>query len=167
MSSLLNRATKGLNAVEDVARVMTIVSMTGVVFYQVVARIVFKWSSPALEEAARFIMIWSIFIGAVVTTREDGHIKMGGIFRSPKGVMWFELFSKVITLGFLCVFVVWSYDFAAYSLHKGMSSIVLGVPLIVVHACFLVTGVLMTIHTLVHLIRRINDVRNFYAGGAK
>ena len=59
--------------------------MTGLVFYQVAARIIFKWSSPALEESARFIMIWSIFIGAVVTSREDAHIKMGGIFRSGAG----------------------------------------------------------------------------------
>ncbi len=58
--------------------------MTVIIFVQVVARIFFKWSSPAMEEAARFIMIWSIFIGAVVSTREDSHICMGGFARTPK-----------------------------------------------------------------------------------
>ena len=149
---------KWIRTVEDAGRILTIISMTTLVFIQVVARIFFKWSSPAMEEAARFIMIWSIFIGAVVTTREDSHIKMGGIFRGTTGTLWFELLSKLVAFAFLCIFVVWSYDYTAYSLKKGMNSIVLGVPLVVVHCCFLVTGVLMAGHTLVHLIQRIGAV---------
>jgi TRAP-type C4-dicarboxylate transport system permease small subunit len=159
-----NKVLRWLVAAEDTGRIITIVSMTGLVFYQVIARIFFKWSSPALEEAARFIMIWSIFIGAVVTTREDSHIKMGGIFKGPQGEVWFELISKIVTFIFLCVFVAWSYEFAAYSLRKEMNSIVLGVPLVVVHICFLVTGVLMAFHTLVHLINRVGRVIHFYRG---
>ena len=159
-----NKVLRWLYFAEDAGRIVTIVAMTGLVFYQVVARIFFHWSSPAMEEAARFIMIWSIFIGAVVTTREDSHIKMGGIFKGPHGELWFEFVSKIISLIFLCVFVAWSYEFAAYSLRKGMSSIVLGVPLVVVHVCFLVTGVLMTFHTLVHLIDQIKRIINFYRG---
>lgn len=154
-----------LYKIEDFGRVVTIVAMTMIVFYQVVARIVFKWSSPALEESARFIMIWSIFIGAVVTTREDGHIKMGGFARTKKGKVIFDLISKVVTLVFLCVFVKWSYEFAVHSWQKGMSSIVLDVPLVVVHVCFLVTGTLMVFHTLVHLISRVGEVRTHYKNG--
>lgn len=159
-----NKILRWLYFAEDTGRIVTIVAMTGLVFYQVVARIFFHWSSPAMEEAARFIMIWSIFIGAVVTTREDSHIRMGGIFKGPQGEIWFELVSKTVTLIFLCVFVAWSYDFATYSVRKGMNSIVLGVPLIVVHACFLVTGALMTIHTLVHLLNQIKRIITFYRG---
>ena len=167
MADELTRAGGWLNKVEDTARILTIVSMTGLVFYQVAARIIFKWSSPALEEAARFIMIWSIFIIAVVTSREDGHIQMGGIFRSGAGRRLFEAASKIITLAFLIVFIVWSYRFAAYSLEKDMNSIVLGVPLIVVHACFFVTGLLMAFHTLIHLIDRLKKVIAYFNGGAR
>lgn len=156
-----------LNKIEDAGRIVTIVAMTLIVFYQVVARIVFKWSSPALEEAARFIMIWSIFIGAVVTTREDGHIKMGGFAKTEKGVLYSELIFKIITFIFLCIFVKWSYDFAAHSIKRNMNSIVLGVPLVVVHICFLVTGVLMAFHTLLHLIDRVGKVLSFRKGGKK
>ena len=110
-------------------------------------------------------MIWSIFIGAVVTTREDGHIKMGGFVRTQKGKLVFDLISKLVTLAFLCVFVKWSYEFAVYSWQKGMNSIVLGVPLVVVHVCFLVTGTLMVFHTLVHLINRFGEVRALFKNG--
>ncbi|MGA6926399.1 MAG: TRAP transporter small permease subunit, partial [Desulfosarcina sp.] len=97
-----------------------------------------------------------------VTTREDSHIKMGGVFKGSRGKVWFELVSKIVTFSFLCVFVAWSYEFAAYSLRKGMNSIVLGVPLVVVHVCFLVTGILMAFHTLVHLIDRLGRVIHLY-----
>ncbi len=164
MENSKNKILHWLHIIEDSGRIITIAAMTGLVFCQVMARIIFKWSSPALEEAARFIMIWSIFIGAVVTTREDSHIRMGGIFNSPKGKIWFELISKMVTFVFLCIFVVWSYEFVIYSIHKGMNSIVLGVPLAVVHACFLITGVLMAVHALVHFINQIMSIFKFYKG---
>ena len=152
---------------EDAGRIFTIVGMTILVFIQVVARIFFKWSSPAMEEAARFIMVWSIFIGAVVTTREDGHIRMGGVFNTRHGRVWFEAISQLVCLIFLCVFVFWSYEFVAHSVRRGMSSIVLGVPMVVVHSCFLATGVLMAFHTLVHLLNRLGRVAALYSGGKK
>lgn len=162
MAERKNRFLYWLYCIEDTGRIISIITMTGLVFYQVVARLFFQWSSPAMEEAARFIMIWSIFIGAVVTTREDSHIKMGGIFNGPRGKVWFECLAKVIALIFLSIFVVWSYEYAAYSIRKGMNSIVLGVPLIVVHSCFFVTGLLMVLHTLIHLTDRIKQVIRLY-----
>jgi TRAP-type C4-dicarboxylate transport system permease small subunit len=164
MKEFITKTIKYLHIAEDAGRIFTIVAMTILVFIQVVARIFFKWSSPAMEEAARFIMIWSIFIGAVVSTREDSHIKMGGIFKREPGVLWFELLSKVICFAFLCIFVYWSYEFVAHSLRRNMSSIVLGVPLAVVHSTFLVTGVLMAVHTLYHLFDRIGQVARYYKG---
>ncbi len=155
-----------LKFLEDNRRIVTIIAMTAIVFIQVVARVVFKWSSPAMEEAARFIMIWSIFIGAVVSTREDNHIRMGGFVKTPKGQAIFNVISKIITFLFLCVFVKWSYDYALYSLKKDMNSIVLNVPMIVVHSCFLVTGSLMTLHTFIHLLRQSKTAWHLFKGDA-
>ncbi|MCP4671112.1 MAG: TRAP transporter small permease [Desulfobacula sp.] len=166
MKDLLSFLFKILKIIEDNGRILTIIAMTLIVFIQVAARIIFKWSSPAMEESARFIMIWSIFIGAVVTTREDSHICMGGFVSSPKGKAVFNIISKVVTLLFLCVFVKWSYEYALHSYSKNMSSIVLDVPLIVVHSCFMVTGSLMVIHTFLHLLKQIKNVRQLYRGDA-
>ncbi|PIE61175.1 MAG: hypothetical protein CSA29_04700 [Desulfobacterales bacterium] len=155
-----------LTFIEDNGRIVTITAMTAIILIQVVARIVFKWSSPAMEEAARFIMIWSIFIGAVVSTREDSHIRMGGFCNTPKSKAVFNVVSKLITFLFLCVFVKWSYDYALHSHTRKMNSIVLNVPLIVVHSCFLVTGLLMALHTFIHFIRRAKDAWRLFFGGA-
>lgn len=151
-----------MRIIEDNGRILSIITMTLIVFIQVVLRVVFKWSSPAMEEAARFIMIWSIFIGAVVTTREDGHICMGGFVSSDKGKAVFNVVSKVITLAFLCVFFKWSYEYALHSYSKNMRSIVLDVPLIVVHSCFMVTGGLMVIHTMMHLVNHVKKLTHVF-----
>lgn len=156
------KTIRWLHRTEDSARILTIGSMTGIIFSQVIGRAMFNWSSPSLEEAARFLMIWSIFFGAVVTTRVDGHIRMEGFFRSGKGKLWFELFSKVFILIFLFVFVWSSAEYASHSIRKGMVSYVLQMPLIVVHVSFLVGSVLMALHTLLHLIKRIRELREAY-----
>ncbi len=148
--------------IEDIGRITSIVLMTGLVALQVLFRIVFEWSSPAWEEAARFIMIWSIFIGAIVTTREDGHIKMGGLFNSGAGKKWFDLVEKLVCIGFMIVFVVWSWDFAVYSVQKSMQSIVLRLPLIVVHICFLVCSLFIVVHFIVHLGKHVQELITFY-----
>lgn len=156
-----------LYIVEDAGRVATIVAMTAIIFGQVMLRIFFNWSSPAWEESARFIMIWSIFIGAIVTTREDGHIKMGGVFRSAKKLIIFDVISKFLCLAFMAIFIKWSYEFALYSLAKSMQSIVLRVPLILVHICFFVCGLFIALHFLVHLINRIRGFLKFNRGGTQ
>lgn len=162
---MLSRLYSALKSIEDNGRIITIIAMTAIIFTQVAARVIFKWSSPAMEEAARFIMIWSIFIGAVVSTREDNHICMGGFVRTRKGIVLFQVVSKLITFLFLCVFVKWSFDYALYSHQKGMNSIVLNVPMIVVHSCFLVTGSLMALHTFVHLLKQIRNALHIFMRG--
>lgn len=162
MNAFFRRLYALLTFVEDNGRIVTIIAMTAIIFIQVVSRIVFKWSSPAMEEAARFIMIWSIFIGAVVSTREDSHICMGGFTKTPKSRAVFNVVSKLVTFLFLCVFVKWSYDYALHSHVRKMNSIVLNVPLIVVHSCFLVTGFLMTLHTFIHFIHRVKTAWNLF-----
>lgn len=164
VNSILNRLERGLFLMEDFGRIATIVAMTGIVAFQVIMRVVFKWSSPALEEAARFIMIWSIFIGAIVTTREDGHIKMGGLFNSGVKKIWFDLLATSLCLVFMIIFVNWSWEFAIYSIEKSMRSIVLRLPLIVVHICFFVCSIFIVFHFFINLMKKTKTIINYYKG---
>jgi len=163
-SMIVNKVARFLTVTEDIGRIVTIVSMTALVFLQVMLRVFFRWSSPAWEEAARFIMIWSIFIGTIVTTREDRHIRMKGFFGSGSKQLWFELIAKIVCFLFLCVFVKWSYEFAVHSIEKSMRSIVLGMPLIIVHSCFFLCGMFTALHFLIHVINRARKISSYYKG---
>ena len=162
---VIDKIRRFLSAGEDICRILTIITMTALVFIQVLLRLVFKWSSPSLEEAARFIMIWSIFIGAVVTTREHSHICMGGIFKKKIAKLWFELVSTLVCFLFICIFTKWSYDFAAYSLDKSMHSIVLRMPLIYVHSCFFICSVFISFHFGLHLLDHVLSLKLYYNKG--
>ena len=115
-----------------------------------------------MEEAARFIMIWSIFIGAIVTTRENSHIRMGGLFKEGIVKQWFELLSTLVCFVFIVFFTKWAYDFAVYSLEKSMQSIVLRLPLIYVHACFFICGLFITFHFALHLLEQSFNLKTHY-----
>ena len=162
--TIVDKVGRFLTVTEDVGRIVTIVSMTALVFLQVMLRVFFRWSSPAWEEAARFLMIWSIFIGTIVTTREDRHIRMKGFFGSGSKQLWFELIAKIVCFLFICVFVKWSYEFAVHSIEKSMTSIVLGMPLIVVHSSFFLCGVFTAFHFLIHIINRVREITIYYRG---
>jgi len=151
MKTALSRLYAVLISFENNARIVAIITMTAIIFVQV---------------SARFIMIWSIFIGAVVSSREDNHICMGGFVRTRKGIALFKVISKIVTFLFLCVFVKWSFDYALHSYKKDMNSIVLNVPMIVVHSCFLVTGTLMALHSFVHLLRQTRDALHIFRTSA-
>lgn len=158
----IERIRSFLSFGEDIGRIVTIVAMTGLVFIQVVMRLVFKWSSPSLEEAARFIMIWSIFVGAVVTTRENSHIRMGGLFKKGIAKLWFELISTMTCFVFILIFGCWAYQFAGMSIEKSMQSIVLRMPLIYVHACFFICSLFIAFHFSLHLLEQVIRIRKHY-----
>lgn len=159
---IINKIRRFLSVGEDIGRILTIVAMTVLVFIQVLLRLVFKWSSPSLEEAARFIMIWSIFIGAVVTTREHSHICMGGFFKKTIAKLWFELVSTIVCFLFICIFTKWSYGFAVYSLGKSMHSIVLRMPLIYVHSCFFICSIFILFHFGLHMLENVLSLKEYY-----
>ncbi len=165
--SKIDKFRQFLSTAEDIGRITTIIVMTTLVFIQVLLRLAFKWSSPALEEAARFIMIWSIFIGAIVTTRENSHIRMGGLFKKGLAKKWFELLSTLICFVFILFFTKWAYDFAVYSLEKSMQSIVLRLPLIYVHACFFICSLFITFHFALHLLEQFLDLKIHYTENQK
>jgi TRAP-type C4-dicarboxylate transport system permease small subunit len=161
-SSRIHKIRHFLSTAEDIGRVLTIIVMTGLVFIQVLLRLMFKWSSPSLEEAARFIMIWSIFIGAIVTTRENSHIRMGGLFKKGVAKKWFEFMSTLVCFVFIIFFTKWAYGFAIYSIEKSMQSIVLRMPLIYVHACFFICSLFITFHFALHLLEQFFDLKILY-----
>jgi TRAP-type C4-dicarboxylate transport system permease small subunit len=155
-------------AAEDFLRTATIITMTALVVIQVILRVLFHWGSPVWEEMARFFLIWSIMVGALVTTREDEHIKMDILehyVRSPKTRLSFEVVMKFICFLFLCVFTWWSWRFLLWSVRVNQQSFVLEIPMYTVHSAFAICGFFATLHFLIHFIKKTNQLINFKEKG--
>jgi len=147
-------------AAEDTLRIATIGIMVALTFIQVVLRILFSWGSPVWEEAARFVMIWSIAAGMIVTTRNDEHIKIDIIASmrlSKKVRIVGDIVGKLTCFIILCIFTWWSWDFILWSIGLNQRSYLLGMPMYPVHAAFLIGGVVSSLHMLAHLINRVKE----------
>lgn len=153
-----------LYAGEDVLRIITIVAMTLLVFIAITLRLIVAWASPAWDEIARYIMIWSIMAGAIVTSREDEHIKMGILrnrMHTEKQLLVYDFTIIVITLLFLCVFTVWSYQFLSFSIERGLRSIVTNIPMAPMHASFLAGAFLSVLHFIIHAVKKGQELLNY------
>lgn len=142
---------------EDILRIVAILGMTILVFISIMLRLILCWASPAWDEIARYIMIWSIMAGAIVTSREDEHIKMGflkTILRSERQQLTHEFITTVVTLLFLIFFTVWSYQYLTFSVERNLRSIVTNIPMAPVHASFLIGVSLSLLHFFIHTIRK-------------
>lgn len=62
-------------------------SITGVVFLNVLSRYIFKISLPWSEELARFMFIWLTFVGAVIANANFEHMRLDFIVEKfPKNI---------------------------------------------------------------------------------
>lgn len=142
---------------ENGLMIISIAGMTLLVFISIMLRLILTWASPEWDEIARYIMIWSIMAGVIVTSRHDEHIKMGFIrnfFRSEKQLLIYDFVILVITLLFLCVFVVWSYQYLLFSVKTDLRSIVTNIPMAPVHASFVTGAVFSVLHFVAHTIKK-------------
>ena len=153
---------------EDTLRVVAIMAMTVLVFISILLRLVLSWASPAWDEIARYIMIWSIMAGAIVTSRQDEHIKMGflrSFLHTEKQLLIHNFIVTLGTLVFLCFFSVWSYQYLIFSMERGLRSIVTNIPMAPVHASFLIGIALSVFHFILHAVRKSQYLFNFLKRG--
>jgi len=65
---------KGLRAVLYWISVTAMTVMLGLIFFQVVSRYVFGFSLEWSEELARFLFVWTVFLGSALIMGESGHL---------------------------------------------------------------------------------------------
>src|SRR4030042_4027885 len=64
-------------------------------FVNVVLRYVFHYGMSWAEEVTRYILLWTVFVGAAVISREGTHVSMEAFFN-----IWPEKFTRI---GFLAI----------------------------------------------------------------
>ena len=65
----MNKLLKPLDWLEDAICVLTLGSVSLIIFGQVISRYFFEYTPLWSEELARYLIVWSIFIGVSVGVR--------------------------------------------------------------------------------------------------
>ncbi|AXF58001.1 TRAP transporter small permease [Salicibibacter kimchii] len=72
----MTKLNKFLDHLEEYFGVISLIAASGLIFLNVVMRYVFNTSIPWSGEAARYLIIWFIFIGSSFAVRERAHAKV-------------------------------------------------------------------------------------------
>jgi len=93
------------------------------------------------EEAARFLFIWIIMIGATIAVRERTHFDVDILPRptTPRGMAIGELIVDGAILVIAVVFVAYGYGYAVFG--YGQTSELTGINMVAMHLAFPLAGV--------------------------
>ena len=114
------------------------------VFYQFITRYVFNDSAAWTEEIARYLLIATVFIGAVIGVAKNNHIQVDFFFRfmSPGLARGVSVLVDVLRIGFLgCA------SWMTWELMQKMGSYqmtIVNLPMNIVYSVVLLAFVLMT-----------------------
>lgn len=114
-------------------------------FGNVIGRYVFLQPLIWADETMVFIMVWTVFMGAVLVSFEGQHLKMD-FFSIMLPSPWKEIINGIAAVSFLavCVFVVpqtWTVVKLVWDF--GQRSVVAEIPMVIPHSALLLGFVLM------------------------
>ena len=125
------------------------------VVVQIILRL-FNRGSAAILEVLGFLIIWLYMIGAANTSQARSHIECGILTlymkkeRTIAITTWLKSLLCVVTSVWLCYWGIWYVNF---SIHSGQESAILCIPMAFGESAVLVGISLMTIYSVVDLIR--------------
>lgn len=142
---------KLLTRLEEGILSLILVAITSLAFFQVFARYVLHLPVPWLEEMARYLMVWMVFLGVGVAIQNKTHIGVELIewIIPHRFVKKVNVALTVIIVGFSIVFLKIALAFfqrqllmgqvstaGQYSMGWVYSAIVTGSILMIIHGCY-------------------------------
>lgn len=77
----MNKLLKPLEWIENTLAVVSMTTVSLIIFGQVVSRYGFNYTPIWSEELSRFLVVWSIFIGVSIGVRNNQHIGVDAVIR--------------------------------------------------------------------------------------
>ena len=148
---------------EDVLAVILMSAATLIIVFQVIMRYVFNNSLAWTEEMARYLFLWSIWLGASYGVKTKGHVRLTVLTSrlSEKAQNIIGVIVYFIWLLFVIFLVVKGYELVGKLIVSGQTSTALHLPMWIAYASVPVGCTLMTIR-MIQL--GIETVKNRKAG---
>lgn len=158
--------SRGLNRLAELAVTVGMVSLVALIFVQVAARYAFNSSLVWSEEAARYIFVWLVLLGASIGIHHDSHpgvmLVVSHLPAPTRRVV--RLLALGISSGFFAV-LTWYGVTQALQSDTEMSA-AMGLNMTWPYLAFPIGGALMLVHTLTHAIAVARTTRRVWVGMA-
>lgn len=149
---LLTQLNRTLARVSTVIAVVGLLSIVGIVFYEVIGRYVLNQTPTWAESLALVLVLYVTMLGAAVAVRDAGHIGMDSlVILLPLHIQrWFEIVIHLLVIGFGMAMAyngwVLGMSVASYLIPN------LGLPEIVRYIPLSLSGVLIVLFSVEHTL---------------
>jgi len=135
-----------------------LVAMSGIVFGNVVCRYFLDFSLGWYEEVSRFLLIWIVFLGAIIALIRGDHLSIDllQLVLSPRACRVVVVLTDMMMLAVLAIMFQGAWDMAIDSLRSGWVASSVPIPYGWVYMVGPVSAALMFIQTL---IKTTGDIR--------
>lgn len=166
---LLAKLDKIMTLIEEYLIAGLLILMTAVISWAVFTRFILNDSSSWAEEAARYLSIWSVFIGASLGARRGAHIGIEAFSLAlPKKIQpYVAVVTTLICISFCCAISYIGYDYVMRLAQTGQLSAAMRIPIVWAYAAVPVGCLLMTVRYLIILAEQIAKLRASSADGER
>ena len=154
-----------LNEISIISVILMLLSMTFIVFAQVISRYLFKNSISWSEEIARWLMIWIVFLGSGIAVKYGEHIGLSFIFDRFQGKVKATV-SLLINIGIL-IFLYFCVvkSFAMYKFIINQKTAAAMISMAWPFSAVPVGSIIMAVHIILFMLENICDILS--SGGLK
>lgn len=151
---------KFLENFEGYCCVVFLMAMSIILFVQVVFRFVLHAALPWSEEASRYLLVWTAFIGGAYGVRRGAHIGIEAfaLLLPKKAQKVLNLFVLVVSTVVCCIILKYGIDIVSTQLSKGQLSPAMRIPMGYMYAAIPVG---MFFFIIRHIEEIIVEIKNF------
>lgn len=138
---------KKIVKVEEWTAAILLIAVSLLIMMQVVTRYFFSLPMPWVEETARYLMIFMIFIASAASLYKKEHlnIEILDMFLSDKKLKMVSIFQQVVVTLFTVALAIVSYKFALTQIEIGQKSPALQLPMAWPMSAIFIGALLMVI----------------------
>lgn len=148
--------------------VVAMALMLLIISSQVLTRYLFGYSAEWAEEAARYLFVWSVFIGGALIMGENGHLAVEFLLNRWKGKKLgfaLELFIKLCGYIFILILLTQGYKMAGTMMFQRSPG--LDLPMGIVYAIIPFSSLLMLFYLIRDTPRLFKEIRSRSSTKAK
>jgi len=148
---ILQRLEGALVRLIEVALVLLLAGMVGMVFANVVLRYGFNSGLNISEEMSRYFFVWLTFIGAILAFRDHSHVGVETVVRlmGPRGRVVCVAATNAIIL--TCAVILFWGTWKQHNINASMTAPVVGLSMIWVFGVTYLTGAAIALMAAVRL----------------
>lgn len=150
---------KLLDRIEEIFVGVLMMGMTLMITLQIIFRYIILKPISWSEEAARYMMVWAIYVGAALAVKRGKHMVVDFFVSrvSPKQRKIVIILSDLIFITFCLIMLKQGFVVIGHLIRLGQVSAALGLPMYYVYLAPIISFVLICVHLVVHIYQTITE----------